>query len=422
MTPVFCCGFECGVSSTAGSHWDNSTEATFSTSTVRSGARSLRMNLTASSATMGSNYGVPVAFGGTAGVLRGYIRFTTLPDTNFPLLLLTTGSTHQVGLVYQSSDGKLYAGRDNNGTLTVGASGFTPVTGQWYQVDIRVNVAANPWLVDVQIDGTALGQASIALAASTISIIRCGRNYSGVHTTTVDCFIDDILMSSTLADYPLGPGYVNHFVPTADGAHNIAGTADFRRTLTATDILNSTTDAHLLVDEVPLEATVTDWINMIAPPNATDYVECIFGPAPGIEVPVVGPRTVEVICGINQAGTGAGNMEIRLNDNGSMGTIYTATGVAGVAVATGQQFKRAHFADPPSAASAWNVNNDGGNGDFRDLRIRFGSPAALDVNPDQYFGCAMIEAEFAMELPRSSYGSRPMGPPGQNQMNQLLIQ
>lgn len=417
MTPVFCCGFECGVSGVFGSHWDNSGGlATFSTSTVRSGARSLRLNLAAASTTMGSNYGGLTAFGGTAGVLRGYIHFTTLPDTNFPLLLLTTASGGTVGLVYQSSDGKLYAGRDNTGTLTVGSSGFTPVTDRWYLVDIRVNVVANPWLIDVQIDGVALGQASIALAASTISIIRCGRNYTGI-TTTVDCFIDDILMSSTLADYPLGAGFVNHFVPTADGTHNIAGTADFRRTLTATDILNSTTDAHLLVDEVPLEATVTDWINMIAPPNATDYVECIFGPAPGIHVPVIGPRAVEIICGINQAGTGAGNMEIRLNDNGTTNAVYSATGVAGVTVATGQQFKRKHYATAPTGG-AWNAN-DSGAGSFRNIRIRFGSPAALDVNPDQYFGCAMIEAEFADELDHSMY-ARPFGLQGQSQMNQLL--
>ena len=58
------------------------------------------------------------------------------------------------------------------------------------------------------------------------------------------------------------------------------------------------------------------------------------------------------------------------------------------------QYKRAHFADPPSAATAW-VIGGGGNGDFTDLRVRFGSPAALDVNPDQYFDCIMLEAEFA---------------------------
>jgi hypothetical protein len=143
-------------------------------------------------------------------------------------------------------------------------------------------------------------------------------------------------------------------------------------------------------------ATMTEWINMLAPINATDYVECIFGPAPGISTPTTAPRAVEVICGINQAGTGAGNMEIRLNDNGTTDVVYTATGVAGIVVATGQQFKRKHYAAGP--AGAW-VIGGGGNGDFTDLRIRFGSPAALDVNPDQYFGCAMIEAEFAEGAP-----------------------
>lgn len=415
MTPIFCCGCECGVAgdSVIGSpHWV--TGATFSTSTVRNGARSLRVNLAASSAAANNLTGVTL--GGTVSVVRGYLNFTTLPNTNFPLLMVTTAVGSEVGAVYQSSDSKVYAGRDNNGTLTVGATGVTITTGQWYRVDILVDVHTNPWTVDVKIDGTALGQASIALAASTIARIRQGRTYSGVFTTTVDYFLDDLLVSATSGDYPLGAGYVNHFVPTSDGTHNIAGAGDFQRTLTGTDILNATTTAFQLIDEVPLEATVTDWINMVAPPNATDYVECIFGPAPGIVTPVVPPRTVEVICGINQAGTGNGNMEIRLNDNGTTGVIYTATGVAGVAVATGQVFKRAHFVDPPSAATAWTLS---GNGNFNNVRIRFGSPAAVDANPDQYLGCAMIEAEFADELNQSMY-ARPFGVSGQAQINQLL--
>ena len=271
----------------------------------------------------------------------------------------------------------------------------------------------NPWLIDVTVNGTACGQKSLAVVGASSQTMVLG---SGIITGTFDAFYDDVLWSQTSGDYPIGDGYVNHFVPTADGTHNVAGTGDFQRTLTGTDILNATTTAFQLVDEIPFEATVTDWINMLAPVNATDYVECIFGPAPSIPTPVNPPRTVEVICGINQSGTGAGNMEIRLNDNGSMGTVYTATGVAGVAVATGQQFKRAHFADPPSAATAWALS---GNGNFNNLRIRFGSPAALDVNPDQYFGCAMIEAEFAPELDRSMY-TRPFGVTGQSQMNQLL--
>lgn len=389
MTPVFCCGCECGIASTAGAHWESlASNASFSTTTVRNGARSLRFNLSASTAAAVVNTNLSI--GGTVGVLRAYVRFTTLPTVDFGIVQFSTAAGSVVGAVFKSSDSKIYAGRDNSGTLTVGATGVSVTTGQWYLIDILVDVHTNPWTVDVKVDGTACGQASIALAASTIGTIRLGRNYTGT-SANIDCFVDDIVASATSGDYPIGAGYVNHFVPTADGTHNIAGTGDFQRTLTGTDILNATTTAFQLVDEVPLEATVTDWINMLAPPNATDYVECVFGPAPGISTPTVAPRAVEVLCGINQSGTGSGNMEIRLNDNGTTNAVYSATGVAGVAVATGQVFKRKHYATAPTGG-AWTVSAGAGN--FNDLRIRFGSPAALDVNPDQYFGCAMIEAEF----------------------------
>ena len=137
---------------------------------------------------------------------------------------------------------------------------------------------------------------------------------------------------------------------------------------------------------------------MLAPVNATDYVQCWLGPAPGISTPTDPPRAVEVIAGIHQAGTGAGNMEIRLRDGNygisvahTLSRIYTATAVAGN---TAVQYKRAHFAEPPSAATAW-VIGGAGDGDFNNLRVIFGSPAALDVDPDQYFDGLMIEAEFA---------------------------
>jgi hypothetical protein len=212
--------------------------------------------------------------------------------------------------------------------------------------------------------------------------------------TTGDVYYDDVLVSHTGADYPLGPGAVGTFVPTSDGTHNVAGAADFRRTLTATDILNSTTDAYQLIDDVPLESgSSVDWINMVAPPNATDYVECIFGAAPWTQVPIRAPRAVEIVAGIHQAGTGTGNMEIRINDNGTMDTFYTATTVAG---STSVAYKRKHYATAPTGG-AWTVVS--GNGNFNNLRMRFGSPAAVDANPDQYLDCIMIEAEFAEAAP-----------------------
>lgn len=390
MTPVFCCGFECGIIGTVvgnGEHWRSisGTAATISTSTVRSGARSIRVNLSAQVSYTSTNSGAPSISAGIS-VHRFYIRFATLPNADTLLYGMGFSGVVALGLGFKSSDNTLRC-LTKNTTYTLGSTGVVVTTGVWYLIDMKLDNTSGAKVVDGTVDGVAMGQATGSGTGTALTV-----GIGSDATVTCDFFIDDVVISNTSGDYPIMGGYINHFVPTSDGTHNVAGAADFQRTLTGTDILNATTTAFQLVDEIPFEAVVTDWINMIAPPNATDYVECIFGPAPGINTPTVAPRTVEVICGINQAGTGTGNMEIRLNDNGTTGIIYTATTVAGVAVATGQVFKRAHFVDPPSAASVWTLS---GNGDFNNVRIRFGSPAAVDANPDQYFGCAMIEAEFA---------------------------
>lgn len=320
---------------------------------------------------------------GSVLIARIYVRFNgSLPTGDTALF----GELSRGGLMFRSSDSSVYTYASTISNR--GSSGIAVAADTYYRIDLLIDVTNNPWTVDGKVDGTNLGQATQASAGSTIATFFLGATAA----VTADANMDDLMLSLTLGDYPLGAGYVNHFVPTADGAHNVAGANDFERSTTGTDIINSTTDAYQLVDDVPLKATSpTEFINMIAPPNATDYTEHIFGPAAGISTPTTGPRMVEVVALVAQNGTGLGNMEIRLNDNGSMGTVYTATAVAGIVAG---KYVRAGFADPPSAASAWNAAGDGGNGDFLDLRVRFGSPSLLDVNPDQYFASIMIEAEF----------------------------
>jgi len=385
MAAVFCCGFECGLIGTSGEHWTATNAGTsISTSTVRSGARSARINPAAS--TVGLLNTVFVA--GRTLVGRIYIRFASLPSTDYRLITSTTSGAHSCGILFQNSDSKLYC--YNAGTPTIGATGVTIAANIWYRIDFKFLTTANPWTIDAQVDGAALGQVSVAQAALDMITITLGDNFNN---RTADVFFDDHIHSITSGDYPLGAGYVHHFVPTADGTHNVAGTNDFEIGTGGTDILNATTTAWQLVDDIPLQSGAigtTDFINMVAPPNATDYVECIFGPAPGIPIPTAGPRVVEFIAGVASAGGAANNMEIRLNDNGTMGTIYTQTGVT---LTTSIVYKRAAFADPPSAASAWTAV--AGNGNFNNARVRFGSPAVLDVTPDPYFACIMAEAEFS---------------------------
>lgn len=377
-TPVFCCGFECGQLGSVGQHWTSGTGCSIVTSPVRTGARSLRQTSTASA----PGLIVPnVTISGNHGVARFYVYFKdALPTSN--CILFQFNSNYQVYFV--ATDNKIYTRAAAGGD---GATGFEVTINTWYLVDLYVNTSTNPRTVDAKVNGTALGQASNAIASSALTTAKLGSDGSN----TQDVYFDDVVISLTAADYPLGAGHVDHFVPTSDGSHNVAGSADFRRTLTATDILNSTTDAYQLIDDVPLESgSSVDWINMVAPPNATDYVECVFGPAPGISTPTAGPRAVEVIAGIHQAGTGTGNMEIRVVDNATVDNMYTAAVVAGV---TSVAYKRKHYGTAPSGG-AWNANSSG-NAAFNNLKMRFGSPSAgVDANPDQYLDCIMVEAEF----------------------------
>ncbi len=373
-TPVFCCGFECGVDT---AHWTLSGLASFDTSLKRNGARSLRINPSASVAyAQATISGSPNIL-----VIKFYVYFTSFPTTQADVL----------NVVYVGGNSGVAYFTDNSlrtvksGTST--GSGVVITTGQWYRVDYRMDISSNPQLQDLQVDGVAATQQSNAVAGSTISTMTfC--NTAG--SETMDMYIDDVIYSHTLGDYPLGAGKVEHFVPTADGTHNIAGGGDFQRGNTAVDILNATTTAFQLVDDVPLPSGAVDQADCwrgVAPANAaTDYVEGLFGPASGISTPVNAPRAVEVILAHHQIATTVGQMVVRLNDNGTTDNVFDTGAAAGV---TTYRYARKHYAAGP--AGAW-VIGGGGNGDFTDLRCRFLAP---DANPDQCLDAIMIEAEFA---------------------------
>jgi hypothetical protein len=389
MTPVFCCGFECGVSdvhfnSVSGISGGNG--KAFSTSTVRSGTRSLNIQSNASSSQQTLSF-TPSFTSVNKHVFRFYVRFATLPAVDMGLLFLGYGASQFPAIVFKQSDSKIYAG---NSAGSTGATGVSVTTDTWYLIDFKVSSSANPWTVDVKVDGTACGQFTIAQVAATGTSYNFGLFSPGLVNYTASVFYDDLIISQTDADYPIGAGFVNHFVPTSDGTHNVAGAADFKRGAAGTDITNSTTDSYLLVDDVPLDAvgsapTTNDYINAIAPPNATDYTENVFGPASGISTPTVAPRAVEVIVETAQAASQTGSFKLNLNDNGTVDTIKEQVGVAGVTTVAAA---RKHYALAPTGG-AWSTS---GAGNFNNLRIRFYS---ADAAPDQYFVAAMIEAEFA---------------------------
>ena len=378
-TPIFCCGFECGVASAsaASTHIPTTSSAgSFSTTTVRTGLRSRRLNPSAvTSEELAPSLGIP-----TVAVGRIYFYIATNPTANALIFGGRTASIRYGGIGFQSSDSTWRAVALDGTTYTFGATGLTLATATWHYADIRLNVAANPWVVDVTFNGTNSDTVSPAIAATTVATIARG----DPNSKTFDIYFDDLIASVTSADYPIGAGKVLSYIPNADGTHNIAGANDFERTLTGTDITNATTTAYQLIDDRPLESAAGDFINGIAPPNATDYVEWLYEDS----VEANAPRTVEAIFGHHDAG-GAGTnnftVTLRRNDTGATSNIFTGTTNVGATLT----WKRAHFATAPGGA-AWTTAI------FNDLRSRF---LVTDASPDPYIDGIMLEAEFSGAAP-----------------------
>lgn len=380
VTASFVCGFECGQLGSVGRHWTAPTHASFNTTTVRSGIRSLELQPNGSATDQPVCSFTP----GNTLVGRCYINFASLPDGD--ATLFTVGiSTANLGIGFQFSTGKIKPViRTSAPSTTFGATGVQIRTGQWYRLDMKTVMNGVDTRIDVQVDGVALTQQVIASTSAFLTVSLGSRI-----TVSADMFFDDVILSSTAADYPIGAGFVNHFVPVADGIHNTGTAGNFIIGAAGANITDSTTNAYTLIDEVPLDGltpTTNDYINQAAN-GATNYTEHVFGPAPGIVVPQVAPRAVEAIIVYHQQSTGVGNSTFKLADNGTEDTIL-AFNAAGV---TTNKYQTKQYATPPSGGT-WNLNQMG-DGAFNNLRCRFGYSS--DTNPNQYFDGIMLEAEFA---------------------------
>lgn len=371
MTPVFCCGFECGIYGAG--HFDTALGSpTITTSSPLSGTRSLlctnRQEVVSAS-----------TFGAGIVVWRFRIRFNTVPDRN---TAVGGVGTSMVGVAFHAASSTLNMG-SATGVATSG--GVAVTTGVSYVVDVRVDKTANPWVTAAYINGVAVPNLNYAQAADTAAMgLSLGLDAASV---VGECLIDDVIVSATSVDFPIGAGSVLPFIPTSDGTHNIAGTGDFQRGNTGTDILNATTTAFQLVDDVPLPSGAVaeaDCIRCVAPPNATDYVENVFGPAAGGATPTVAPRTVEAILVHHEITTGTCNLRVGLNDNGTVNDVYNVT-AAGVVT---YRYARKHYATAPTGG-AWTLS---GAGNFNNLRVRTFSS---DATPDPCLDSIMLEAEFA---------------------------
>ena len=387
MAAIFICGAECGVDG-AGSapgtggvlHWNVFTgTVTVDTGTFRSpGVRSYKMTSAAGAA----NYlqktitGLP-----TILVARFYLYFSALPSADCAIAVARATAGSWPFVFYRSSDTKIYASIGASGP-TLGATGATVTTGQWYRIDFKADVSGATRTTDVSVNGVALGQASTALAASTLTAFYIGAN---VDTTTANHthFVDDIAVSLTSGDFPIGDGVVVGLYPSADGTHSYNAAGDFNYENT-TNVPTSATDTWSHVNSV-LDTTIGNFLGVPAASN-TEYLEWQFQDTPSDVSSILG---VEVVMASHSATTTANKQTLRINDNGTLSDVCTDLDQSQTTIT----YHTKQYATAPSTSAAWSKTLVDG------LRARWNSSyGTVDESPVPFIDGVCFEVGYVQSV------------------------
>lgn len=255
-------GFEHGAVSAVGLGIFSAVAGTGTTAdavVARTGTYSLNVTDPAASAN-----NVSLAFGAPAiAVVRVYVRLASLPAANVTeLLKLDAAAGNDLILGYVAATQRF--------SMRFGATAVVPAAsvataGTWYRIDMRLLANVNPRTATWQIDGVAqTALTNVASVASTVTF-RLG---STVAADTYTANYDDLLISATSGDYPIGAGTVVGLRPDAMGT-NVNATS-FRED--DGTVIDATTSTRL--DDSPMTG-LTDYVRQQTI-GANDYIELTF--------------------------------------------------------------------------------------------------------------------------------------------------
>lgn len=236
------CGFETGDNAEAQSATGTNS---FSTTTVRTGTYSLRINPVTSAngnlrfAAMGANGTATTSFGTASLYSRFYFRIATAPasaDEEFYVVLDTGGSEKATFRINSSRQIVAY---NNSGTLV--ATGTTALSlNTWYRIEILTSTGAGSQAYEVKIDGVSELSGTMNMLTNNHGSVRVGKG-TNRNSQTVDFFFDDCCWSDS--GYP-GAGQCDRLAPDSNGA-----TMQFSAGTNASN--------YLEVDEIPTDTDTT---------------------------------------------------------------------------------------------------------------------------------------------------------------------
>lgn len=252
-----------GVNSAIFNNAVNTTGASVDTAVKRSGAYSLKIEATGAAVRRGK----VVSALGNALVVRFGLYLDALPAADSELAGFsdtTAAGPANLALKYVAATRKLaigYPGQTVEGSPTIEAQ-------RWYVIEMRYDPRANPRTADWRIDGVAQPSTSYAQTGAGSAVFALGTSIAGTYVA----HYDDIVISETASEYPLGDGRIYGLLP--DGMGTSVGTVNFAND--DSTLIGPATWSRL---DDPILATGTDYVKQTLI-STTSYVELTFADSP----------------------------------------------------------------------------------------------------------------------------------------------
>lgn len=286
-------------------------------------------------------------------------------------LIQTTSGGTNLSVRFVSSDNSIRAGSST--TSGDGGSGVVVTTGVWYRVDFK-GVCNTTTTCDVQVDGVAVAQYSVAGSAASITGFAIG--LSGA---SGDAYYDDIVMSGTSGNYPIGAGTVVGQYPSADGTHGGGWASGVfgKGTSGGTNASNTDTDIWQSLDNPLVTTAAGSWVSNNTATATTNYVE--FRNAPTSPAMLI--NGAMFVFTTHSASATANNINIDIND----GAGHTATLISVLDLSESTITVPVVVRNTDANGVAWTPDTLAAN------RTRF---SGTDSNPDAYLDGYVIEADI----------------------------
>ncbi len=361
-SPILITGFEAGAVSSDGGGLFSSisgTDLVSDATVVRSGGRSLRIADPSNS----RDY-VTLPAAGAAIVARVYLRLDTLPAKDVTeLMVLDAARGNDLRLGYQASTQRLIL-RFANRAPAVADTTIAPRT--WVRVDLRLTANENPRTATWQLDGVTQPDISATGGGTTVRYLRLGSN---VKRDTYTANYDDVMISATPADYPIGEGAVLPLRP--DGM----GTSDTPDSFHQDDGSAVDADTYRRLDDDPTDGLADYVAQDVA--GASSYLELTL--ADTTEKCIVG---VSGLVAYHAAAAGRDQGATRLVDGGTERIVYSGD------MSETRLFYRSAMVPPTGAWTKAAVNA---------LVARIGY--STDIKPVPYWDALLVEIATGESAP-----------------------